>query len=190
MHSKSAKGKLNMAKVNTESIEGFNEMSTEDKLNALLNYEYEAPKQDESAELKRVREALNKASSDCASYKKQLRDKQTEAEREAADRLERENALQEELNAYRTRERISTYKAQLMSVGYDATTAESLATKLPEGISEDFFATQKTFLDQQKQNALSEALNRQPKPSVGTPPSAADAEQAELAKLRRSIGLT
>ena len=61
MHSKSAKGKLNMAKVNTESIEGFNEMSTEDKLNALLNYEYEAPKQDESAELARVRAALNKA---------------------------------------------------------------------------------------------------------------------------------
>ena len=178
-----------MAKVNIESIEGFNEMSTEDKLNALLNYKYEAPKQDESAELARVRAALNKASGEAAEYKRALREKQTEAERAEAERLEHDKAVQEELNAYRTRERISTYKAQLMSVGYDAVTAESLATKLPEGISDDFFATQKTFLDQQKQNALSEALNRQPKPSVGTPPTTSDAEKAEMAKIRGYFGL-
>ena len=178
-----------MAKINTESIEGFNEMSVEDKLNALLNYEYEAPKHDESAELTRVRNALNKASGEAAEYKRALREKQTEAERAEADRLERENTLQEQLNAYKAKERVSTYKAQLMAVGYDANTAEVMANALPEGISEDFFATQKTFLDQQKQNALSEALNRQPKPSVGTPPTTTDAEQAELANYRRAIGL-
>ena len=178
-----------MAKIDTKSIEGFDAMTAEEKLNALLGYEFEAPKQDESAELTRVRNALNKASGEAAEYKRALREKQTEAERAEAERLEHDKAVQEELNGYRTRERISTYKAQLMSVGYDAVTAESLATKLPEGISEDFFATQKTFLDQQKQNALSEALNRQPKPSVGTPPTMSDAEKAELASLRRYIGL-
>lgn len=178
-----------MAKIDTKSIEGFNEMSAEEKLNALLGYEFEAPKQDESAELTRVRNALNKASGEAAEYKRALREKQTEAERAEADRLERENALQEQLNAYKARERVSTYKAQYMSIGYDAVTAETLANATPEGMTDEFFAMQKTFIDQQKQNALSEALNRQPKPSVGTPPTTTDAEQAEMAKLRRSIGL-
>ena len=184
-----AKGKLNMAKIDTKSIEGFDAMTAEEKLNALLGYEFEAPKADESAELTRVRNALNKASSECADYKKQLRERQTEAEREAADRLERENALQEELKAYKNRERISTNKAKFMSVGYDAETAETLANALPEGVSDDFFAVQKSYLDQQKQTLLSEALNRQPKPSVGVPPTISEAEKAEMANLRRYIGL-
>lgn len=178
-----------MAKIDTKSIEGFDAMSAEEKLNALLGYEFEAPKQDESAELTRVRSALNKASGEAAEYKRQLREKQTEAEREAADRLEHENALQEQLNAYKARERVSTYKAQYMSIGYDAATAEALANATPDGMTDDFFATQKTFLDQQKQTLLSEALNRQPKPSVGTPPTMSDAEKTELANLRRYIGL-
>ena len=69
-----------MAKIDVSRIENFDTMSTEDKLTALLNYEYEAPKADESAELARVKNALNKASSDCAEYKRALREKQSEAE--------------------------------------------------------------------------------------------------------------
>lgn len=57
-----------------------------------------------------------------------------------------------------------------MEVGYDAQTAASMAVSLPEGISDDFFATQKTFLDNQKQLAKTEALNNQPSLSIGTPP--------------------
>lgn len=178
-----------MAKIDPSKIDNWESLSVEDRLKAVLDYEIETTKTNESVELANVRKALDKASSECASYKKALREKQTEAERAEADRLERENTLQEQLNAYKAKERVSTYKAQLMAVGYDANTAEVMANALPEGISEDFFATQKTFLDQQKQNALSEALNRQPKPSVGTPPTTTDAEQAELANYRRAIGL-
>lgn len=178
-----------MAKIDVSRIENFDTMSTEDKLKALLDYEYEAPKADESAELARVRNALNKASSECADYKKQLRERQTEAEREAADRLERENALQEELKAYKNRERISTNKAKFMSVGYDAETAETLANALPEGVSDEFFATQKTFLDGQRQKIVTETINKQPGLSVGTPPTAAQAETEQENVWRKHMGL-
>ena len=178
-----------MAKIDTKSIEGFDAMTAEEKLNALLGYEFEAPKADESAELTRVRNALNKASSECADYKKQLRERQTEAEREAADRLERENALQEELKAYKVRERVSTYKAQLMSVGYDAETAEVMANALPEGVSDDFFAKQKSFLEGQRQKIVTETLNNQPGLSVGTPPTAAQAETEQENVWRKHMGL-
>lgn len=178
-----------MAKIDTKSIEGFDAMSAEEKVNALLDYEYEAPKQDESAELARVRAALNKASGEAAEYKRALREKQTEAERAEADRLEHENALQEQLKAYQTRERISTYKAQYMSIGYDAVTAETLANATPEGMADDFFATQKAFLENQRQRILTESINNQPSLSVGTPPTAAQAEKEEENILRKHMGL-
>lgn len=178
-----------MAKIDVSRIDNFDTMSTEDKLTALLNYEYEAPKADESAELTRVRNALNKASSDCAAYKQQLREKQSEAERAEADRLERENALQEELKAYKNRERISTNKAKFMSIGYDAETAETLANALPEGVSDDFFATQKTFLDGQRQKIVTETINKQPGLSVGTPPTTAQAEAEQENVWRKHMGL-
>lgn len=179
-----------MAKIDTKSIENFESMSAEEKLNALLAYEFEAPKADESAELKNVRNALNKASSEAAEYKRALREKQSEAERAEADRMENERKLQEELASYRNKERISTYQAKLMAAGYDADTASVMAKALPDGVSDDYFAVNKTFLDNQKQVLLSEALDRQPKPSVGTPPTMSDAEKSELAALRRYIGLT
>lgn len=178
-----------MAKIDVSRIENFDTMSNEDKLKALLDYEYEAPKQDESAELTRVRAALNKASGEAAEYKRALREKQSEAERAEADRLERENALQEELKAYRVKERVSTYKAQLMAVGYDATTAEVMANALPEGVSDEFFATQKNFLDGQRQKIMTESINKQPGLSVGTPPTTAQAERDEENVWRKHMGL-
>lgn len=177
-----------MAKIDTSKISGFDEMSAEDKLNALLGYEFEAPASNE-AEMVRLKNSLNKACSEAKAYKDELRAKQTEAERAEADRQEAEKKLQEELAAYRTRERLSSYKANYMAAGYDAETAEALAKALPEGVPDDFFATQKSFLDKQKQTLLSEAINKQPGLSVGTPPSGTDAEKAEMDKFRRYIGL-
>ena len=82
----------------------------------------------------------------------------------------------DELNALKTEKRISTYQAKLMEVGYDAQTAASMAMSLPEGISEDFFATQKAFLETQKQIAKTEALNNQPSLTPGLPPAAPNKE--------------
>ena len=179
-----------MAKVDISKIENFEGMTAEEKVNALLGYEFEAPKVDESTELKNVRNALNKASSEAAEYKRALREKQSEAERAEADRLENERKLQEELASYRNKERVSTYQAKLMAAGYDAETAAVMAKALPEGVSDDYFAVNKTFLDNQRQTLMSEALNKQPKPSVGIPPTMSDAEKSELAALRRYIGLS
>lgn len=178
-----------MAKIDTHKIEGFDNMSADDKLNALLGYEFEEPKKDDSAEITKYKTLISKANAEAARYKEELRSKQTEAERAEADRLETEKKLQEELAQYRTRERISSYKANFMAAGYDANTAEVMAKALPEGVSDEYFAANKQFLDTQKQTLLSEAINKQPSLSVGTPPTANDAEQAEIANLRRYIGL-
>lgn len=176
-------------KIDVKKIEGFDAMSAEEKLNALLGYEIEEPKHDESAEITKYKTLISKANAEAAKYKDELRAKQTEAERAEADRAENERKLQEELQNYRTKERVSSYKANFMAAGFDAETASVMAKSLPEGVSDEFFASTKSFLETQKQTLLSEAINKQPSLSVGTPPTANDAEQAEIANLRRYIGL-
>lgn len=119
------------------------------------------------AEIEKLKASVTNASADAANWKKQYRSTQDEVTRKEAERAEADEALKQELAALRTEKRISTYTAKLMEVGYDAQTATSMAMNLPEGISEDFFVQQKTFLESQKQKAKTELINNQPKLSSG-----------------------
>ena len=65
-----------MAKIDISSIEGYAEMSAEEKLEALEAFEL--PEPDYSGYVKK--ELLDKASSEAANFKKQLREKMTEEE--------------------------------------------------------------------------------------------------------------
>lgn len=123
------------------------------------------------AEIEKLKAANTNASADASEWKKQYRATLDEAARKEAERAEAEQAMREELTALKAEKRISDYTKKLMEAGYDAQTAATMAAGLPEGISDDFFATQKTFLDNQKQLAKTEALNNQPSLSVGIPPS-------------------
>lgn len=138
------------------------------------------------AEIEKLKAATTNASADASEWKKQYRATLDEATRKEAERAEAEQAMREELTALKAEKRISTYTAKLMEVGYDAQTAAVMAAGLPEGISEDFFATQKAFLDNQKQIAKTEALNNQPNLSVGVPPATTNKEDADI---RRWMGL-
>lgn len=140
-------------------------------------------------EIEKLKTANTNASADAAKHKRsaeewkeKYRSTQDEATRKEAERAEADEALKQELDALRTEKRISTYTAKLMESGYDAQTATSMAMNLPEGISDDFFATQKTFLDNQKQLAKTEALNNQPSLSVGVPPTSPSKEDTDLRK--------
>ena len=178
----------NKYKIDPSKIEGFDNLSADEKVAALLNQEIEV-EQTEPADVTKLKTSLSKANSEAAEYKRLLREKQTEAERAEADRAEREKALQDELASYRDRERISTYKANLMGAGIDEPTADLMAKSLPEGVSDEYFLATKSFLDNQRQKLLTESINKQPGLSVGTPPTAAQAEREEENLLRKRMGL-
>ena len=66
-------------KIDVSKIDGFEAMSAEDKLAALMGYEFEEPKAPEAnAEVTKLKAALSKANSEAADWKRQFRDKQTE----------------------------------------------------------------------------------------------------------------
>ena len=80
-------------KFDVSKIEGYAEMSAEDKVKALEEYEIEVPK-DNTAEVNNLKEALSKANSqtskacsEAAEWKRQYREKQTEQERAEAERV-------------------------------------------------------------------------------------------------------
>ena len=75
-----------MAKIDTSKIDGYADMSAEDKLKALESFEYE----DNAAELERQKNALSKANSEAAEWKRKhnaLLSEDEKKKQEDADKL-------------------------------------------------------------------------------------------------------
>lgn len=145
------------------------------------------------SEVLKLKNALSKANSEAAEYKRQLRERQTKEEQAEADRAEAEKRREEELNALRAeveaskRERTTaTYSKSLLGAGYDAETADLIASTLPDGVSAEFFGQLKAFNDKQRQTLTMENYKQQPSLSTGLPPQPVD---TELMKMREYIGL-
>ena len=178
-----------MAKVDVTKIEGYAEMSADDKLKALENYEFEVPKADDGAEVKRLKDALSKSNSEAASYKRQLHEKMTADEQKEAERAEHEAAVQEELKTYRMKDAISTYEKAYLAAGYSADLAASTAKAQAEGDLETVLANQKAFLETKQKELEDAALKKQPSLSVGNPPNGKSEHDARIANIRRYAGL-
>ena len=176
-------------KVDVSKIAGFEEMSAEDKLNAVLAYEFEEPKApDGNAEITKLKAALSKANSESAEWKRQFREKQTEQERAEAERAEAEKAMQEELASLRRGKVLDEYAKKCMSMGYDADLAAECAEAMADGRFNDVFAIQQRFMEAKTREIEAAALNKQPGLSSGMPP-VQTAEKAEENKMRSYFGL-
>ena len=178
-----------MAKINTAAIEGYAGMSAEDKLKALEEYEFETPAPKESEEVTKLKNALSKANSDAAEWKRQFREKQTEAERAEAERKEREAAVEDELRTLRRDKTVSGYIAQYLALGY----TQELALKAAEATADNDAATimscQQEYLAAKTKELEAAALNKQPTLTPGAPPTAKQAEEEATNKLRQHFGL-
>lgn len=141
-------------------------------------------------EIDNLKKRLSVVNSDAAEMKRKLREKMSEDERKEAERAEKEAAREAELAELRREKTVNGYKARLMEVGYDAETAKSMAEGLPSDLGDDFFAAQKTFLDNKAKEIEANLIKNQPNLSNGKPFSASDAEAKELADLRRAFGLS
>lgn len=170
---------------NQEMAQTNNEPAAKEK--AAKDYELEINRL--LQENKRLKDATNNACSDASEWKKKFRATQTEAERQAAEQAELIARIQAENESYKAAERIANYKSKLMESGYDSETAASMASSLPDGISDDFFAQQKTFYENTKTRMTAEMLNKQPDLTPGTSPTSKTIEEQEMNKLRRWAGL-
>lgn len=178
-----------MAKIDVSKIEGFEEMSAEDKVKAVLAYEFEEPKApDTNAEITKLKTALSKANSESAEWKRQFREKQTESERAEAERNESFQKMQDELTALKREKLLSDYSKQCMAIGYDADLAAECAEAMADGRFNDVFAIQQRFMAAKTKEIEAAALNKQPGLTPGTPP-VQSIEKDEENKMRSYFGL-
>lgn len=150
-----------MAKIDVTQIEGYAEMSAEDKLKALEGFDIPDP--DYSGYVKK--DLFDKTASELAEKKKQLKDKMTEDEQKAQKEQEEREELQSKYDKLLHESEIAKHKAKLVALGYEETLADETAVAMADGDMEKVFANQKKHLDSVEKRVRADALKDTPKPT-------------------------
>lgn len=150
------------------NIENYENMTPEEKVAALeANY----------ADVDQIKAARDKAASEAASFKKQLRDKQTEDEAKEAEKAEKDAALMAELEALRAEKQIAGYTNSYLTMGYEEKLAKSTAEALAKGDMETVFKNQKVHTENLEKALRTELLKQTPTPPAGNPDTAMTKEK-------------
>lgn len=152
-----------MAKI-TDRIAGYAEMSAEDKLKALEALE----EADNSAELERMKNAVSKANSEAAAWKKKHNDLLGEEERKKQEQADHLAQVEKELADLRKEKTVSEYAAKFLGMGYEESLAKETAQAMADGDTEKVFANQVKFNDALKKSAIADKLKYTPRPGVGS----------------------
>lgn len=175
-------------KIDTSKISGYGDMTPEEKLAALEGFEYEVPALD-TGEIQRLKDAVSRANSEAAEYKKRLKAKMTDDEARAQQETEEREAILKELESLRKDKAISGFQAKFLELGYSSDEAEKAAKALQAGDFDTVFATQGKFIEATKKSVVAESLKKQPTLTDGAPVSGNNMENAAVASFRKSAGL-
>lgn len=113
------------------------------------------------------KELYDKAASDTANYKKQLRANMTEAEQKAAADAEKLAEIVAERDKLKQEKAIAENAKGLVAIGYDENLANEVATALYNGDAATVIKAQAKFVDAQKKAVLAEAVKETPVPPAG-----------------------
>lgn len=154
-------------KIDVSNIENFDSMSDEEKLSALMNFEFEdkAPTGDD--EILKYKTLMQKANAQASEYKKALREKQTEQERLDAERAEKEAEREALLKSLMREKDVSVQKASFLSHGFSDELSVSTAEAILDGDFDTFHKNLKSFLDNKEKELRADILKATPKPVSG-----------------------
>lgn len=158
-----------MANISTESIAGFNEMTAEQKVEALLKLDI-PEKVDLSGFVKK--DLYDKTASDLSKAKKDLAGKMTADESAAAEQKAKWEEMEANMAALKAdneklkRERTeSIYKAKYLAMpGFDENLAEETAKAMAAGDMEKVFANQQKANAEYEKKLKAELVKADPKP--------------------------
>ena len=151
-------------KYDTSKIEGYAEMTPEQKVAALEALELPAP--DYSGYV--TKETFDKKASEVSRLEKEKRERMTEEEKKQAERDEELAQLRERNTELERTVSITSYKAKFCSMGYDDTLAEDTAKAWADGDMEKVLANQQTFLTAYEKKVKAGMLGAMPTPPAGS----------------------
>lgn len=147
-------------KIDITKIEGYEQMSTEDKLKALEAFD--VPDPDYTGYIKK--DQFDKVASELAAKKKELNQKLTDDEQKSAAEAERVRILEESLAVLQREKLIAEHKANLIGLGYEESLAKETAEAYADGKNDVVLANQKKHLEAYKKQIEAELLKNTPKP--------------------------
>lgn len=143
-----------MANIDTSKIEGYADMTAEEKVKALEAYSIADP--DYSGYVSKA--TFDKTASELAQTKKDLKARMSEEEIKAKEAEAELLKYKTEAETLRKEKNIASNKAQLISIGYDEALAQATAEAMENGDIATVIKNQASVLENAKKIAKGEAM--------------------------------
>ena len=150
-------------KIDVTKIEGYENMTAEEKLAALETMD--VPEPDYSGWVKK--DVADKYASEAAGYKKQLREKMSEDEQKAIQQQEEMKEIKAELETLRKEKAETELTNRWMGIGYSKELAAATAKASAAGDMDTVFKNHAKFLADREKELKSELLKNTPTPPAG-----------------------
>lgn len=153
-------------KIDPIAIEGFDAMSPEDKIKALLELEFpDASEVDKlKADNQKQKDLITKYTGEISSLKKAQNASLSEADRKTKEQEETLADLQERYNELLKKSTIGNYASKLITLGYSEDMAVESATALVEGNMDKVFENSAKFKMSLEKQFKAEVVKSTPKP--------------------------
>ena len=152
-----------MAKIDTSTIQGYAEMTPEQKLAALEAYN--VPEQDHTGWVKK--EVLDKAASDAAEWKRKYRETASDAEKQKQEGDEELNTIKSKLAEFERKDKISSAKDKYVKSGFDPDLAQSTAEAFVDGKMDVVLENLNKHTEALKEKLKDDAMKKTPAPPAG-----------------------
>lgn len=156
--------------VDVSKIDGYAEMSAEEKVAALEALEMED--EETKAELERYKKATTNANSEAAEYKRKLKALEEKAKEGSSDTEKQIADLKEQIENLNREKLISQRTASFLNIGMNEDIANKCSEAFTNGDSEAFFKAMGSFITEHDKAFKAELLKSTPRPGSegGNPP--------------------
>lgn len=148
--------------IDVTKIEGYAEMTPEEKVNALELFDIEVPMPDLSKYI--LKTEFDKTASELAEWKRKYNAMLNEDEQRKLAHDEELAELRKEVEENRKERTLAEHKAQYIAIGYDEQLAEDTARASLDGDIGRVFSNHKKFLDAHDKAVETRLLGKTPRP--------------------------
>lgn len=118
-------------------------------------------------QLSKMKKAMDKATSDTAKYKKQLREKQSAEENALQEKAEKEAEREEAFQKLLKENTVTKYEKNFLALGYSEELAAKAANAQYDGDTEELFKIQQSFQTNLVKQKEAEWAKSRPNPQAG-----------------------